>query len=55
MMEGDRLELCMLLKDLLLVMYNVRERGNVWESSFADLMIHRIQSVSAKWCSKEGR
>jgi len=54
MMEGDRLELCTLLKDFMLLMYNVRERGNVWESSFADLMIRRIQNVSTKWCSKEG-
>jgi len=54
MSEADRLELCMLLKDMYLVMVKVAGEGNVWERAFAELMKHRIEKVAEKWCRKEG-
>jgi len=54
MSEADRLELCMLLKDLYLIIARVMGEGNAWERGFASMLLYRIERVSKKWCRKEG-
>jgi len=54
MNEADRLELCMLLKDMYIVVAKVASEGNVWERGFASLLMYRIEKVANKWCKREG-
>jgi len=48
--EADRLELCMLLKDIWLLLARVAKEGSTWERSFAELMRYRVEKVAEKWC-----
>jgi len=50
--EADRLELCMLLKDIWLLLARVAKEGSTWERSFAELMRYRVEKVAEKWCKK---